>query len=324
MQKTLTIQLPDMESAIALSGTQETNIKYIARLMGVTLVLRGQDLLISGQSQPMAQTEKLIRLLEPYWGQGKVITSVDIQTVMQVLDSDRGTELKAMQDDVLAKSRKGEMIRVKTLRQKQYVQSVRQSDLTFCIGPAGTGKTYLAAVLAVQALLANQFERLILTRPAVEAGEKLGFLPGDLQQKIDPYLRPLYDALHEFVDPDKLTGLMERQVIEVAPIAYMRGRTLNNAFVIVDEAQNTTPAQMKMLLTRIGFKSKMVVTGDLTQTDLPLHQTSGLAVAEKILGNVEGIAFCELTRADVVRHPLVQRIVEAYDGHESVQLVRGN
>jgi phosphate starvation-inducible protein PhoH and related proteins len=324
MQKTLTIQLPDMESAIALSGTQEANIKYIARLMGVTLVLRGQDLLISGQSHPMAQTEKLIRLLEPYWGQGKVITSVDIQTVMQVLDSDRGAELKAMQDDVLAKSRKGEMIRVKTLRQKQYVQSVRQSDLTFCIGPAGTGKTYLAAVLAVQALLANQFERLILTRPAVEAGEKLGFLPGDLQQKIDPYLRPLYDALHEFVDPDKLTGLMERQVIEVAPIAYMRGRTLNNAFVIVDEAQNTTPAQMKMLLTRIGFKSKMVVTGDLTQTDLPLHQTSGLAVAEKILGNVEGIAFCELTRADVVRHPLVQRIVEAYDGHESVQLVRGN
>jgi phosphate starvation-inducible protein PhoH and related proteins len=320
MQETLTIQLPDMDSAIALAGTQEANIKYIARLLGATLVLRGQDLLVSGQATQVARTEKLIRLLEPYWSKGKFITTVDIQTAIPAIDGDRGDAFKAMQDDVLAKSRKGEIIRVKTLRQQHYVQSVRKFDLTFCVGPAGTGKTYLAAVLAVQALLANQFERLILTRPAVEAGEKLGFLPGDLQQKIDPYLRPLYDALHEFVDPDKLTGLMERQVIEVAPIAYMRGRTLNNAFVIVDEAQNTTPAQMKMLLTRIGFKSKMVVTGDVTQTDLPLSQISGLAVAEKILRHVEGIAFCELTRADVVRHPLVQKIVEAYDQHESVKL----
>jgi phosphate starvation-inducible protein PhoH and related proteins len=317
MQETLTIQLPDIESTIALAGNQEENLKYIARLVGANLVLRGQDLLVTGQARQVSRVEKLVSLLEPDWSRGKRINQVDIQTVMQVLDADRPEDLRAMQDDVLAKSRKGELIRVKTLRQKQYVQSVRKYDLTFCIGPAGTGKTYLAAVLAVQALLANQFERLILTRPAVEAGEKLGFLPGDLQQKIDPYLRPLYDALHEFVDPDKLTGLMERQVIEVAPIAYMRGRTLNNAFVIVDEAQNTTPAQMKMLLTRIGFKSKMVVTGDLTQTDLPLNQTSGLAVAGRILRNVEGIAFCQLNRSDVVRHPLVQRIVEAYDQDEA-------
>jgi phosphate starvation-inducible protein PhoH and related proteins len=317
MQETLTIQLPNIDSAIALAGAQETNFKYMSRLTHATLVLRGQDLVITGNGRDVARAEKLIILLEPKWQQGNLITPVDIQTVMPALDGDPDEAFKVMQGDVLAKSRKGESIRVKTLRQKQYVQSVRKYDLTFCIGPAGTGKTYLAAVLAVQALLANQFERLILTRPAVEAGEKLGFLPGDLQQKIDPYLRPLYDALHEFVDPDKLAGLMERQVIEVAPIAYMRGRTLNNAFVIVDEAQNTTPAQMKMLLTRIGSNSKMVVTGDLSQTDLPSYQTSGLFAAEKILQHVEGIAFCRLERADVVRHPLVQKIVEAYDEFEA-------
>jgi phosphate starvation-inducible PhoH-like protein len=185
------------------------------------------------------------------------------------------------------------------------------------VGPAGTGKTFLAAVLAVQALLANEYERLILTRPAVEAGERLGFLPGDLQQKINPYLRPLYDALYELVDPEKITGLMERGVIEVAPLAYMRGRTLNNAFVILDEAQNTTPAQMKMVLTRLGFRSRLVVTGDITQTDLPNHQSSGLAVALKILQNVEGIAFCHLSKTDVVRHPLVEKIIDAYERHES-------
>jgi phosphate starvation-inducible PhoH-like protein len=189
-------------------------------------------------------------------------------------------------------------------------------DLTFCIGPAGTGKTFLAVVLAAQALLDNQYERLILTRPAVEAGEKLGFLPGDLQQKINPYLRPLYDALHELIDPEKVPSLMERGVIEVAPLAYMRGRTLSNAFVIVDEGQNTTPAQMKMVLTRLGSRSRMVVTGDITQTDLPPTQPSGLAVAQRILRSVEGIAFCELSTKDVVRNPLVQRIVAAYEQYE--------
>jgi phosphate starvation-inducible protein PhoH and related proteins len=317
MHQSQTLSLPDAESAIALSGARGENLKFIANLTATTLVLRGQDLLITGKSPAIAQVETIVNLLQPYWSRGKVISSVDIQMVMQVMNGDRGDELREIQQDVLAKSRKGETIRAKTLKQREYVQAVRNSDLTFCIGPAGTGKTYLAAVLAVQALLANQFERLILTRPAVEAGEKLGFLPGDLQQKVDPYLRPLYDALHEFVDPDKIAGLMERQVIEVAPLAYMRGRTLQHAFVIVDEAQNTTPAQMKMLLTRLGKQSKMVVTGDITQTDLPSNQTSGLAVAQKILQGVEGIAFCHLTQADVVRHPLVQRIVEAYDLHET-------
>jgi phosphate starvation-inducible PhoH-like protein len=197
--------------------------------------------------------------------------------------------------------------------QKQYVKAIQTHDLTFCIGPAGTGKTFLAAVLAVQALLNDDVERLILTRPAVEAGEKLGFLPGDLQQKVDPFLRPLYDALYEFIDPAKIPDLMERGKIEVAPLAYMRGRTLSNAFIIVDEAQNTTPAQLKMVLTRLGFGSRMVVTGDVTQTDLPQNQASGLSTAQKILQSVEGIAFCYLNQGDVVRHPLVQRIVAAYE-----------
>jgi phosphate starvation-inducible PhoH-like protein len=207
-------------------------------------------------------------------------------------------------------------VRAKTFRQRQYIQAIRTHDLIFCSGPAGTGKTYLAAIIAVQALLSDQYERLILTRPAVEAGERLGFLPGDLQQKVNPYLRPLYDALYELIDPEKTANLMERGIIEVAPLAYMRGRTLNNAFVILDEAQNTTPAQMKMVLTRLGFRSRMVVTGDTTQTDLPPNQTSGLSVALKILQNVEGIAFCEFSQADVVRNPLVQRIVAAYERHE--------
>jgi phosphate starvation-inducible protein PhoH and related proteins len=317
MQDTLTIELPNADSAIALSGANEANLKSIARITEAKLVLRGQDLVISGDRRAVAQAKAIVITLQGDWLKGKLISEVDIQTALEVLRRDRAGDLKQIQQDILAKSRKGEAIRAKTLKQQEYVQAVRKHDLTFCIGPAGTGKTYLAAVLAVQALLANQFERLILTRPAVEAGEKLGFLPGDLQDKVDPYLRPLYDALHEFVDPEKITQLMERQVIEVAPIAYMRGRTLSNAFVIVDEAQNTTPAQMKMLLTRIGQKSKMVVTGDISQTDLPYHQVSGLAVAEKILRNVEGIAFCRLDRADVVRHPLVQRIVEAYDQAET-------
>jgi phosphate starvation-inducible PhoH-like protein len=232
------------------------------------------------------------------------------------MDSGRTEEYRSLQQTILAKTRRGEIIRAKTFRQRQYVKAIQSHDVTFGIGPAGTGKTFLAAVLAVQALLNNDYERLILTRPAVEAGEKLGFLPGDLQQKVDPFLRPLYDALYEFIDPEKIPDLMERSKIEVAPLAYMRGRTLSNAFVIVDEAQNTTPAQLKMVLTRLGFGSKMVVTGDITQTDLPSHQPSGLVVSQSILKNVEGIAFCHLSQADVVRHPLVQKIVEAYEKEE--------
>jgi phosphate starvation-inducible protein PhoH and related proteins len=317
MAESLTIDLPTIASAIALAGDQQTNLSILAQQTGAKVVLRGQELLISGTGKQVRLCEQLVRSLEPLWREGRAISGVDILTVRQALDAQQQGELKDLQQDVLARTRRGELIRAKTFKQRQYIQSIRTHTLTFGIGPAGTGKTFLAAVLAVQALLSNQFERLILTRPAVEAGEKLGFLPGDLQQKIDPYLRPLYDALYELIDPERIPDLIERGVIEVAPLAYMRGRTLNNAFVILDEAQNTTPAQMKMVLTRLGFNSRLVVTGDVTQTDLPTHQTSGLAVAQKILQQVEGIAFCHLSKGDVVRHPLVEKIIDAYERYES-------
>jgi phosphate starvation-inducible PhoH-like protein len=311
-----TISLPTSESAIALAGFQEENLKFLARHTGVQLILRGQDLLVRGKPKAVERCVAIVRSLKPYWQEGKTISKPDLQTVFAAVDTGRIDEYKDLQKNVLARTRRGELIRAKTLRQQQYVKAIENHDITFCIGPAGTGKTFLAAVLAVQALLADRCDKLILTRPAVEAGEKLGFLPGDLQQKVNPFLRPLYDALYEFIDPEKIPDLMERGKIEVAPIAYMRGRTLNNAYVIVDEAQNTTPPQLKMVLTRLGLNSKMVVTGDVTQTDLPDHQESGLIVAQKILRSVEGIAFCHLSAADVVRHPLVQKIVTAYEHYE--------
>ncbi|MDB9539131.1 PhoH family protein [Anabaenopsis tanganyikae CS-531] len=317
MADALIIQLPNIPSAIALGGDREENLKLLSRQTGANLVLRGQELHIGGTEAQVHLAAQLVRSLEEIWIKGNTISSADILTARQALDNHRQGELQELQRDVLAKTLRGEEIRAKTFRQREYIQDIRKHDLTFCIGPAGTGKTYLAVVVAVQALLNNQVEKLILTRPAVEAGEKLGFLPGDLQQKVNPYLRPLYDAIYEFIDQEKVPSLMERGVIEVAPLAYMRGRTLNHAFVIVDEAQNTTPAQMKMVLTRLGFRSRMVITGDTTQTDLPLNQKSGLAVALQVLKNVEGIGFCEFTQKDVVRHPLVQRIVAAYEKYES-------
>jgi phosphate starvation-inducible PhoH-like protein len=310
------IQLPSSESAIALAGIKDENLKFLSRHTGANLVLRGQELLVYGEEKLVERAMQIVRSLKPYWQEAKTISQPDLITAFQALDTGRTEEYQDLQQNVLARTRRGELIRAKTFRQRQYIKAIQTHDITFCIGPAGTGKTFLAAVLAVQALLNNQCDRLILTRPAVEAGEKLGFLPGDLQQKVNPFLRPLYDALYEFIDPEKIPDLMERGKIEVAPLAYMRGRTLSNAFVIVDEAQNTTPAQLKMVLTRLGFGSRMVVTGDITQIDLPSHQDSGLVVASRILRSVEGIAFCQFTQADVVRHPLVQRIVEAYEKHE--------
>ncbi|MDJ0593483.1 MAG: PhoH family protein [Pleurocapsa sp. MO_226.B13] len=312
-----TIQLPSSESAIALSGSQDQNLKLLSRHTGVNLVLRGQELLIKGKEKAVLRCAKAIGTLEPLWSTGKALYEPDILTAFQAIDTDRTEEYKELQKNVLARTKRGEVIRAKTFKQKQYIKAIQKHDITFGVGPAGTGKTFLAAVLAVKALLSDECERIILTRPAVEAGEKLGFLPGDLQEKVNPFLRPLYDALYEFIDAEKIPDLMERGKIEVAPLAYMRGRTLSNAFVIVDEAQNTTPAQLKMVLTRLGFGSKMVVTGDITQTDLPSFQDSGLIVARRILRNVEGIAFCELTQADVVRHPLVQKIVAAYERYDN-------
>ncbi len=316
----VTIELPSNDSAIALAGSQEENLKLLAHQTGARLVFRGQDLTIGGTPAQIDRASALIRLLKPLWLEGRQISPVDIRTAIAALDTGNREQLQRVQNEILATNRKGDRIRPKTVAQWEYIQAIRQHELTFCIGPAGTGKTYLAAVLAVRALLDGECERLVLTRPAVEAGEKLGFLPGDLQQKVDPFLRPLYDALHEFIDADKIPLMIEKGTIEIAPLAYMRGRTLNNAFVIVDEAQNMTPAQMKMVLTRLGFRSRMVVTGDLTQTDLPSNQISGLVIAEQILPKTEGIGFAYFTKSDVVRHPLVERIVAAYERHEQVKL----
>jgi phosphate starvation-inducible protein PhoH and related proteins len=316
----ITIELSSNERAVALAGSQEENLKSIARATGARLVLRGQDLTIGGTTAQIDRAQAIISLLQPLWQSGKQISPVDIRTAVEALAAGSQEQLQQMQTEILATNRKGERIRPKTVAQWKYVRTIRQHDLTFCIGPAGTGKTYLAAVLAVRALLDGECERLVLTRPAVEAGEKLGFLPGDLQQKVDPFLRPLYDALHEFIDADKIPLMIEKGTIEIAPLAYMRGRTLSNAFVIVDEAQNMTPAQMKMVLTRLGFRSKMVVTGDLTQTDLPADRTSGLIVAEQILQGIDGIGFAFFSKTDVVRHALVERIVAAYEQHEQVKL----
>ena len=324
MQQTAHIDLPSSESAIALSGHQNENIKLLSQQSGAQIVLRGRDLLFSGTASTVAQAKQIVMALEPLWSQGAVISRADILTARQAINTDQLDELRAIQSESVTRTRRGEVVRAKTFRQRKYIQALQKNDLIFCSGPAGTGKTFLAAMVGVQALINDEYERLILTRPAVEAGERLGFLPGDLQQKVNPYLRPLYDALHELIDPEKTASLMERGIIEVAPLAYMRGRTLNNAFVILDEAQNTTPAQMKMVLTRLGFKSRMVVTGDTTQTDLPMNQSSGLSVAQRILAGVEGIAFCQLTQADVVRHPLVQRIVAAYEKHEGARAKRSN
>ena len=308
-----TIQLPSQESAISLAGTGEANLAVFSRHTGAKIILRGQELLVFGREKAVTRTVKAVRSLKPFWEANKLITEPDILTAFQAIETGRTEEYNKLQKNVLAKTRRGDLIRAKTFKQQQYVKAIQTHDITFGIGPAGTGKTFLAAVLAVKTLLDDECERIILTRPAVEAGEKLGFLPGDLQQKVNPFLRPLYDALYQFIDAEKIPDLMERGKIEVAPLAYMRGRTLDNAFVIVDEAQNTTPAQLKMVLTRLGFGSKMVVTGDITQTDLPQDRQSGLVVSSKILRSVEGIAFCYLTQADVVRHPLVQKIVAAYE-----------
>ncbi|MDB9315675.1 PhoH family protein [Spirulina sp. CS-785/01] len=312
-----TLELPTQDSAIALAGAREENLELLSRRTGVTLVLRGQTLLLSGTDNAVERCLKVIKSLKSFWGEGKAVTSPDIMTAFQAVDTGRTDEFQDLHRNVLATTRRGEVVRAKTFRQRQYVKAIQTHDVTFGIGPAGTGKTFLAAVLAVQTLLRDECDRIILTRPAVEAGEKLGFLPGDLQQKVNPFLRPLYDSLYEFIDPEKIPDLLERGKIEVAPLAYMRGRTLNNAFVIVDEAQNTTPAQLKMVLTRLGAKSRMVVTGDITQTDLPKNFDSGLVVAQRILKNVDGIAFCLLSAADVIRHPLVQKIVDAYERHEN-------
>ena len=306
------LDLPDPDAALALAGEAESTLHRLGALTGASLVLRGLQLVITGRSTQIERAAAVVELVRPIWQDGQSITAVDLQTALGALNTGRAEDHAAMGEQVLARSQRGNLLRPRTLRQKKYVDAMERHDLTFALGPAGTGKTFLATVLAVRMLTERKVERLILTRPAVEAGERLGFLPGDLQQKVDPYLRPLYDALHALLGPEKTAVLLEKGVIEVAPLAYMRGRTLSEAFVILDEAQNTTPAQMRMVLTRLGERSRMVVTGDTTQVDLPSGQLSGLVEASEVLDGVEGVAVCRLTSADVVRHPLVQRVVEAY------------
>ncbi|MFM7085519.1 MAG: PhoH family protein [Cyanobium sp.] len=297
---------------MALAHDGEACLRRIEALTGTRLVLRGLDLQIHGRESQRQRAYALLQLLRPLWQSGETIQEVDLQSALQALDQGQQERYAALGQQVLATTVRGRSLRPRTLGQKRFLEAMERHPLTLAIGPAGTGKTFLATVQAVRQLQERRIERLILTRPAVEAGERLGFLPGDLQQKVDPYLRPLYDALHSLLGRERAEALQEKGVIEVAPLAYMRGRTLADAFVILDEAQNTTCAQMRMVLTRLGENSRMVVTGDITQIDLPAGQLSGLVEAEQVLEGVDGVAICRFSDADVVRHPLVQRLVQAY------------
>lgn len=310
---TINVQLENHHEAINLLGNADSNLKILEQDLGVSIVTRGEQIGVSGDPEKVEIVGQIINKLLQIIRKGITISGRDVVYAIQL--SKKGTldYFTDIYDEEITKNAKGKSIRVKTLGQQQYISAMRKTDLVFGIGPAGTGKTYLAVVMAVNALKTGQVKRIILTRPAVEAGESLGFLPGDLKEKVDPYLRPLYDALHDILGTEQTGRLIERGTIEIAPLAYMRGRTLDDAFVILDEAQNTTHAQMKMFLTRLGFGSKMVITGDQTQIDLPKGIHSGLIEAEKVLSGVKGISFIFLEQSDVVRHPLVGRIIQAYE-----------
>ncbi len=298
-------------------GEFDKNIKLIEKELHVTIISREDKIKIIGEEGPVNKTVFILQELSKQSQNGDVI---DEQNVSYLLSLKKDSDKKAIEkldSDIICHTVTGKPVKPKTLGQKEYVDSIRKNMITFGIGPAGTGKTYLAMAMAVSAFARGDVSRIILTRPAIEAGEKLGFLPGDLQSKIDPYLRPLYDALYEIMGQENFFRNSEKGLIEVAPLAYMRGRTLDGAFIILDEAQNTTPSQMKMFLTRIGFGSKIIVTGDLTQKDLPADTVSGLELARRVISDIDGISFINLTGADVVRHPLVQKIVNAYEEYES-------
>jgi phosphate starvation-inducible protein PhoH and related proteins len=302
------------EVAAAMTGTNDQVLRALEEHLGCDVFLRGNVVTLDGDAEDVQNGATVVRELSELIEQGHEIGPGTISAVTDALDQHHSPA--EILEDVVWRHRSAK-VGPKTVNQKRYVDAIRNSTITFGIGPAGTGKTFLAVAMAAAALTRREVNRIILTRPAVEAGERLGFLPGDLMAKIDPYLRPLFDALHDMLDPEKVATHLERNVIEVAPLAFMRGRTLNDSFVILDEAQNTTPEQMKMFLTRLGFGSKMVITGDITQVDLPRDQQSGLIVVADILKDVEGVEFVRFGGEDVVRHRLVQRIVEAYDEHAS-------
>ncbi|MFC0188139.1 PhoH family protein [Fictibacillus aquaticus] len=312
------LHLENPSEALALFGPNDAYLKVIEEKLGVAIFTRGEAVSISSADErKMAQIEDVLLVLLGLIRKGIHISERDIVYAIQLSEKDLLEELTELYEEEITQTAKGKSIRAKTLGQRHYVSALKKRDMVFGIGPAGTGKTYLAVVMAVSALKEGRIKKIVLTRPAVEAGESLGFLPGDLKEKVDPYLRPLYDALHDLLGAEHTERLIERGIIEIAPLAYMRGRTLDECFVILDEAQNTTPEQMKMFLTRLGFGSKMVVTGDTTQIDLPKGKQSGLKVAEKTLSLVPGIAFIQLRQLDVVRHPLVQKIISAYEQEES-------
>ena len=306
------IQMPQSLDMQALFGNFDENIKFVEKALNVHISARDQSLRISGEDENTERARQVITLLVQILERGEVIDEQKVLYAITMVQENGGFDMKLLGNDCVAINIKGNPIKAKTLGQRKYVEAIDNNTIVFGIGPAGTGKTYLAVAKAVTALRAKEVNRIILTRPAVEAGEKLGFLPGDLQNNVDPYLRPLYDGMYEMLGGEGFLRYQEKGVIEVAPLAYMRGRTLDNAFIILDEAQNTTPEQMKMFLTRIGYGSKAIVTGDITQIDLPGEKRSGLKEAERVLKNIEDIQFCYLTEKDVVRHPLVQQIIKAY------------
>lgn len=297
-------------------GPFDSYLKIIEKAFSTTVTLRNGTVNIIGDTVNIRKTENVLDELYTLSQRGNTISEQEVRYVVDMQLEDKTETLLKVDGDTICYTMSGKPVKPKTLGQKAYVDAIREKMITFGLGPAGTGKTYLAMAMAITAFKKEEVGRIILTRPAIEAGEKLGFLPGDLQSKVDPYLRPLYDALYQIMGADSFSKNMEKGLIEVAPLAYMRGRTLDNAYIILDEAQNTTPAQMKMFLTRIGFGSKVVITGDRTQKDLAANTVSGLDVAVKVLGKIDDIAFCNLTSKDVVRHPLVQKIVKAYEVFE--------
>ncbi len=313
-----TIEFDRLEHAINLFGSFDENIRVIEEGLGVKLISRDDEIRIAGDAESIERAETVIQRLMSIAEQGDVITKQNVSYLVQLAGEGQLDKVQDYPGDSICMSAKGRPIKSKTHGQKKYVTAIKDNTVVFGIGPAGTGKTFLAVAMAVTAFRDRQVNRIILTRPAVEAGEKLGFLPGDLQNKVDPYLRPLYDALYEIMGAETYQKYLEKGMIEIAPLAYMRGRTLDDSFIILDEAQNTTPEQMKMFLTRIGFGSKAVITGDITQVDLPGDKKSGLREVTKILRDIEDLEFVYLTEKDVVRHELVQRIIKAYeryDGH---------
>lgn len=311
-----TVSVDRMEQAVSLFGSFDTNIRQIESEYSVSVVSRGSELKVAGEAENVSRAVRAINGLLTLISKGEALSDQNVRYVMSLVNDGNEDKLSAMTADCICITSKGRPVKPKTLGQKKYVEAIKSNTITLGVGPAGTGKTYLAVAMAVNAFRAKEVNRIILTRPAVEAGEKLGFLPGDLQQKVDPYLRPLYDALFDMLGAENFQKYQERGNIEVAPLAYMRGRTLDDSFVILDEAQNTTPEQMKMFLTRLGFNSKMVVTGDITQIDLPDGKKSGLIEVIKILRNIDDIQAVHFNEKDVVRHRLVQDIVRAYEKYE--------